>query len=178
MKKMRSTAAIMAFLGLTAMSCKEVQKENSQDNSIHSEMDNSEQINAKANFNDMKTSAMFQHYIHIKTALVNSNSAEAQSGARMLIENTDNEGLKSTVSSIADTDDIEMQRKIFSEVTAQIEPLLKTSLSSGEIYKQFCPMAFNNTGGYWLSNEKLIQNPYYGQKMLKCGTITETINKL
>ena len=70
MKKMRSTAAIMAFLGLTAMSCKEVQKEDRQDNSIHSEMDNSEQINAKANFNDMKTSAMFQHYIHIKTAQI------------------------------------------------------------------------------------------------------------
>ena len=179
-KKVRLNTTIMgvAFLGLITMSCKEVKKEKPQDNSTHSEMKNSNQVNTKANFNDVKTQAIFQDYIHIKTALVNSDIAEAQSGSRMLIENTDNVALKSTLSSIADSDDIEMQRKVFSEVTDQIEPLLKNSLSSGEIYKQFCPMAFNNAGGYWLSNDKVIQNPYYGQKMLKCGTITETIEKL
>ncbi|MCM4162227.1 MULTISPECIES: DUF3347 domain-containing protein [unclassified Arenibacter] len=179
-KKVRLTTTIMGMviIGLITMSCKEAKKENPQDNTLRSETDNPEQVNTKANFNDVETEAIFQHYIHIKTALVNSDIAEAQSGARMLIENTDNVALKSTASSIADTDDIEIQRKAFSEVTAQIEPLLKKSLSSGEIYKQFCPMAFNNAGGYWLSNDKLIQNPYYGQKMLKCGTITETIEKL
>jgi hypothetical protein len=180
MKKVRLTTTIMgmAFMSLITMSCKEAKKEIPQDNSMHPEMNNSDQVNTKIKFNDVKTEAIFQHYIHIKTALVNSDIAEAQSGARMLIENTDNAALKSTATSIVDTDDIEMQRKVFSEVTAQIEPLLKTSLTSGEIYKQFCPMAFNNAGGYWLSNDKLIKNPYYGQKMLKCGTIKETIEKL
>lgn len=179
-KKVRLTTTIMgmAFMGLITMSCKETKKESPQDNTVHSETKNPEQVSTKANFDDLKTEAIFQHYIHIKTALVNSDIAEARSGAGMLIENTDNSALKSTASSITDTDDIETQRKVFSELTAQIEPLLKTSISSGKIYKQFCPMAFNNTGGYWLSNDKLIQNPYYGQKMLKCGTIAGTIEKL
>jgi len=178
MKKVKiTTIMIMALVGLTAMSCKDTKKENVND-TMHSEMNHDTDQNSKANFSDSKTAAVFQHYIHIKTALVNSNATEAQSGAKMLIENTDNEELKSAVSKIADNDDIETQREAFSVVTTKIEPLLKKSISTGEIYKQFCPMAFNNTGGYWLSNDKEIQNPYYGEKMLKCGKVTETIEKI
>lgn len=36
-------------------------------------------------------------------------------------------------------------------------------------------MVFNNKGGYWLSTEEEILNPYYGDKMLHCGKVTETI---
>src|SRR5690606_38612299 len=108
-KKVRLTTTFMglAFMGLIAMSCKEAKKENPHDNTMHSETNHPEQVNTKANFNDVETEAIFQHYFHIKTALVNSDIAEAQSGARMLIENTDNVALKSPASSIADTDDIE-----------------------------------------------------------------------
>ncbi|MBD0777321.1 DUF3347 domain-containing protein [Maribacter sp. ANRC-HE7] len=179
MKKVKLTIPIivMAFVSLTAMSCKDSKKEKLTD-TMHSEMNHDTEQSAKANFNDEKTAEVYQHYIHIKTALVNSNATEAQSGAKMLIENTDDDAFKTAVSMIADSDDIETQRKAFSDVTAQLEPLLKKALSSGEIYKQFCPMAFNNTGGYWLSNDKEIRNPYYGDKMLKCGKVTETIEKL
>jgi len=35
---------------------------------------------------------------------------------------------------------------------------------------------FNNgKGANWLSKEPAIQNPYYGNKMLTCGSVTETI---
>jgi len=178
-KKVKLTTVIfvMAIVSLTAMSCKDSKKEDSADTN-HSQMNHDTEQSAKTNFSDEKTASVYQHYIHIKTALVNSNSTEAQSGAKMLIENTDDNALKTAVSMIADSDDIETQREAFSEMTAQIEPFLKKALSSGEIYKQFCPMAFNNTGGYWLSNDKEIRNPYYGEKMLKCGKVTETIEKL
>jgi hypothetical protein len=36
-------------------------------------------------------------------------------------------------------------------------------------------MALNNTGGYWLSSEEKILNPYFGDKMLKCGKIDSKI---
>ena len=49
-------------------------------------------------------------------------------------------------------------------------------ISMGELYLEYCPMANGNTGGYWLSNEKEIRNPYFGDKMLKCGSVKETIN--
>jgi len=52
--------------------------------------------------------------------------------------------------------------------------LVKGKLSSGNIYKDFCPMALDG-GAYWLSSEKNILNPYYGDKMLKCGTVKEVL---
>ncbi len=42
------------------------------------------------------------------------------------------------------------------------------------IYLQFCPMANDNSGGYWFSNQEAIKNPYFGSKMLKCGSTKET----
>ncbi len=44
-----------------------------------------------------------------------------------------------------------------------------------EIYVQKCPMANNNKGAKWLSTEKVVRNPYYGKKMLTCGSITERL---
>ncbi|MBI2280389.1 MAG: efflux RND transporter periplasmic adaptor subunit [Bacteroidetes bacterium] len=43
------------------------------------------------------------------------------------------------------------------------------------LYIEFCPMANENKGGYWLSLEKEIKNPYFGKKMLKCGEVKATI---
>ena len=36
-------------------------------------------------------------------------------------------------------------------------------------------MAFNNRGADWLSNEAQIRNPYFGDKMMKCGSVTGKI---
>jgi len=36
-------------------------------------------------------------------------------------------------------------------------------------------MADNNNGAFWLSLEKEIRNPYYGEAMLKCGEVSQTI---
>lgn len=130
---------------------------------------------SKLAFNDSEIDAQFQHYIHLKTALVNSDINEAQLGAKMLMENTGDGTLKEMLSKIAETNDIEVQRTVFSDVTAKMTELVGASISTGEVYKQYCPMAFNNEGGYWLSTEKEIRNPYYGDKMLKCGKVTETI---
>jgi Cu(I)/Ag(I) efflux system membrane fusion protein len=37
-------------------------------------------------------------------------------------------------------------------------------------------MANNNNGAIWLSTEKDIKNPYYGDDMLTCGSVIEEIN--
>ena len=44
------------------------------------------------------------------------------------------------------------------------------------IYVQHCPMADNNTGADWLSLEKAIKNPYFGDKMLTCGSVVGIID--
>jgi hypothetical protein len=54
--------------------------------------------------------------------------------------------------------------------------LIKSSkLSAGALYLEYCPMANNNEGAFWLSNEKQIKNPYFGDMMLTCGSVKETI---
>jgi Cu(I)/Ag(I) efflux system membrane fusion protein len=45
-----------------------------------------------------------------------------------------------------------------------------------QVYYQHCPMALNNEGANWLSDTKEIRNPYFGAKMLKCGSTKEVIN--
>lgn len=46
---------------------------------------------------------------------------------------------------------------------------------SETIYIKKCPMANNNKGAVWLSKEKPIKNPYYGEAMLSCGSIIDTL---
>ena len=46
---------------------------------------------------------------------------------------------------------------------------------STTIYIQNCPMADSNKGADWLSKEKEILNPYFGQAMLGCCENTKTI---
>lgn len=134
---------------------------------------------ASAEFKDEKIAATFQHYLHIKTALVNSNAAEARSGGKMMVEALEdsNAGKEAgdAAGIIAESEDINEQRTAFSKLSAGMENMLKDALSSGEIYKQFCPMAFEGKGDSWYSSSREIRNPYYGDKMLKCGRIEDTI---
>jgi Cu(I)/Ag(I) efflux system membrane fusion protein len=43
------------------------------------------------------------------------------------------------------------------------------------LYVQKCPMANSNKGAVWLSTEKEVKNPYYGDTMLTCGSVIEEI---
>ncbi|GGX02583.1 efflux RND transporter periplasmic adaptor subunit [Aquimarina muelleri] len=43
-------------------------------------------------------------------------------------------------------------------------------------YIQKCPMANTNKGAVWISTEKEIRNPYFGEAMLTCGSVIDTIN--
>lgn len=165
----KTTVTILAFASL--ISCKNEKKDNTSSSDSNTETTKTVGLS----FSDDNVGEQFQHYIHVKTALVNSDAKEAQSGAKMLMENTDDTALKGLLSKISETSDIEAQRTVFSDVTAKMTAIVDASISSGEVYQQFCPMAFNNQGGYWLSTEEEIRNPYFGDKMLKCGKVTETI---
>jgi len=48
-------------------------------------------------------------------------------------------------------------------------------LGGTEAFYDYCPMAFNNEGAYWLSDQAAIRNPYFGDAMLTCGTVKETL---
>lgn len=73
--------------------------------------------------------------------------------------------------------DIEVQRTSFSTLSDNLYKSIKAyGLGGTTAYYEFCPMAFNDQGAYWLSASKEILNPYFGDKMLKCGRVTEELN--
>jgi membrane fusion protein, copper/silver efflux system len=45
---------------------------------------------------------------------------------------------------------------------------------TGPVYRAVCPMV-QGRDGYWLQDEELVSNPYYGEAMLRCGWVHETI---
>jgi len=128
---------------------------------------------------DEVTASVYDQYNKIKTALVNSDPKTAKMAAVELIKSAGPElestGLRESLSVLANTQNIEKQRKSFSAFTAVVKNMLEGKVSSGTIYYDYCPMAFNGKGGYWLANEEEIQNPYFGDKMLSCGTIEEKL---
>lgn len=133
-----------------------------------------------ADFRNDDIASVYQHYINIKKALVQTDAAIAQERAGEMVAGLEgkevNEELNQAARDIAATNNVNEQREAFSELTAAIEDELEGALASGEIYKQYCPMAFEGKGDYWFSNTQEIRNPYYGDKMLKCGRVEATIN--
>jgi hypothetical protein len=68
------------------------------------------------------------------------------------------------------------QRKAFAVFSEALYKSVKTFGIGGiTAYYDYCPMANNNEGAYWLSDIKEIRNPYFGDTMLKCGSVKETI---
>ena len=84
--------------------------------------------------------------------------------------------LNGSLNRIKSTNDIEEQRLAYAEFTDELYKTIKTfGVSNVTIYYQFCPMARNGEGAYWLSDIEEIKNPYYGESMLTCGETKEVI---
>lgn len=72
---------------------------------------------------------------------------------------------------------LEEKRSYFSHISEVVYCTVKSFDLKDKmaLYAVFCPMAFNGKGAYWISENKEIRNPYYGDKMLKCGKIEEVL---
>lgn len=118
-------------------------------------------------------------YIKVKDALVASDMESTKKEAEALHHAVmSDESLKSLADAtltVAQGADIDAQRVAFQNLTAEFISYAKTSKPDVKLYVQFCPMAFDNTGGNWVSTSSEIRNPYFGDKMLKCGKVEEEI---
>ena len=130
-------------------------------------------------FKDAKLTEAYTQYITLKDALVASKASDAKQAAATLqksltgIQNGKKASEQAAV--ISASSDLTAQRKAFSSLSNEMKTLVSGNVSSGSLYLEYCPMANNNTGAYWLSNEKKIMNPYFGDAMLHCGSVKETI---
>lgn len=117
-------------------------------------------------------------YFDVKNALVKDDAEKAKAAAASLASVTGSyaENLNETLTTISATNDIEAQRVAFETLSMNLYDLAKEGGAGLTIYKQYCPMAFDNKGAFWLSDNKEVLNPFFGASMLRCGSVKETIN--
>ncbi|HRO48253.1 DUF3347 domain-containing protein [Agriterribacter sp.] len=128
-----------------------------------------------------KLNAVYQHYIHLTTALTNGDEAEAKVAANAIEagakEVNGASAIETSAAKITTASGIEAQRKMYEAMSNDMITLVKKEgLANGELYIVHCPMAFNDKGASWISGNKEIRNPYFGDKMINCGAVKETIN--
>ncbi|MVT08143.1 DUF3347 domain-containing protein [Chitinophaga tropicalis] len=71
---------------------------------------------------------------------------------------------------------LEEKRAAFEMVSDMLYDVVKqTGLKGKTIYRQYCPMAFNDRGAYWMSRSNKLQNPYFGNEMLGCVQVTDSL---
>lgn len=175
---MQKSIYILTFISLFSFACNNTSSEK-----------NTNSNQAIALSTDAKTNVekLINSYLSLKDALVKTNSKEAQVQATQLGEITKSLGQEASIATqiaqiqksaleISATESIEVQRLAFSSISHATYDLAKTTaVMQGKLYKQFCPMAFDDKGDYWLSSEKQVMNPYFGSMMLHCGKVTEAL---
>jgi len=130
-------------------------------------------------FKDEATTQIFNAYLAMKDALVENDVEKVSAEAAKLEALLDDEkynSIKVDAENIAKSTDPTSQRESFVSLSDQLTELAKKSeLTAGDLFLQHCPMANGNKGANWLSLSEKIRNPYFGDKMLKCGSVTEKI---
>ena len=141
---------------------------------------------------NVSTSQIVDAYLKIKNALVNDDKeAAAQGGEELLTAFSEFDMMKLSESQHKEYMDIyedakeqaehiikspiDHQREHFEILSADIYDLIKLLGTEKTLYQDFCPMANDGKGALWLSEFKEIKNPFYGSKMLTCGSVKNTI---
>ena len=186
MKNVMKVAMPLALaLMVSACGNKEEQHADNHDAMEHNEsmMDNKETMGATAGpviLKDDKLNAVYQHYMHLTTALTRADMAEAKVAANAIeagAKDVSGGGtLASAASKISSASSVEDQRAAYETMSNDMMRLVKKAgLAEGKVYVQYCPMAFDNKGASWLSSTEEIRNPYMGEKMMSCGENRESI---
>ncbi len=142
---------------------------------------------------DIQPNIMVQHYLHLKNALVSSDPEETKAGAKGMLSviskmdtsklSTEQKAIwdaeigiiKENATHISETTEISHQREHLGPLSEAMLVLVKIIGGGKTLYYEFCPMANDNKGGYWLSETEEIKNPYFGDDMLNCGEVREII---
>jgi hypothetical protein len=186
MKRLKMSIAAILLLAVTYV--------NAQDGHNHStmKMDNKKMDHSKMTIkSDAKAEAILSDYLNLKNALVNDDGKEAaQAGSKLIVslkafDRKTYKGMQQMelIEIIEDATEhaehivkspIDHQREHFKTLSKDVTDLLAITGTANTLYEQFCPMY--DKGSAWLSTSKEVKNPYYGSKMLKCGSVKKQIN--
>lgn len=134
------------------------------------------------------------NYLTLKNALTKDNGKDAAVAGKAIVANLgslDANGLpadkkkafldvatdaKEHATHIGDNPDkLDHQREHFDMLSKDVNDLLKTFDAGQKLYQVFCPMYNDGKGATWISEFKEIKNPYYGSKMLTCGSVKKEL---
>lgn len=134
-------------------------------------------------------------YIDLKNALVDTDQINASLSADLFSKSLKDinmsllkgeahlywmqqlKALDSHGSKIVNEKDVEDQRNQFDFLSqAMINSIKAFGTDKKTYFVQYCPMAKGNQGADWISTEQQIRNPYFGDKMMKCGSVKLEIN--
>jgi hypothetical protein len=136
---------------------------------------------------------VYNSYFELKDALIQSDGKKASLQAKKLtieldkidmhaLQKKDHDSymlyldhLNNDAQKISEIENVEKQREIFDELSDNMYALMKAIKPSYTVYQINCPMFNSGKGANWISKEQTIKNPYFGQKMLTCGKVKETI---
>lgn len=194
-----STLFLFAAAGFIASCSGDSKQSHGHDHGAHasgsaaSEISSEPQFEVNSKFQE-QLADVFESYVDLKEALVSSDMAKVKSESQETSEALAKvdmtlvsgaahndwmvylDPMKTALEEIQGAGDLEAQRTSFSTLTNNLYKSIKAFGLGGEVaYYEFCPMAFNNQGGYWLSDNEKIRNPYFGDKMLTCGEVQEKL---
>ncbi|NBC25057.1 MAG: DUF3347 domain-containing protein, partial [Bacteroidetes bacterium] len=138
------------------------------------------------------TQEVIRVYLELKDALVNSDAAKGKKAAAGLYEELRRvpgtiqqpeqrerwlevqKIAENSAKKISESVELAVQRIAFEDLSrAFIFWLRHFQVDFDTIYLQYCPMAFDFAGADWISSQEEIRNPYFGDEMLKCGSVEE-----
>jgi len=169
----------------------DIETTKTKDDTNHSQMN--ERIKVSKGFqNQLKV--VFNDYIKLKDALVKDDSDNVMAESKKLLNSLsevdmkllmDKEAhnhwmslekeIKASATSISNTSGIKGQRDHFKHLSSHLIKVLQLFGVNEKVFVEFCPMADNNNGAYWLSKEEKVINPYFGDAMLTCGEVKQVI---
>ncbi len=192
MKKQILTIALTMTFGVFSMSLMAQKHDHSKMDMDH-DMPKTASHEVDAKFQE-QLNAVFQSGLKLNKSFMTEDISEVKTAASNVkdrIEKVDMMLLKgqahmdgmnylkamnSGLDQIALASSIANQRNAFTEYNTGLYQSIKAFGIDQEAFYQFCPMANNNSGAYWLSDSKEIRNPYMGEKMPTCGAAKETLN--
>ncbi|HAA17248.1 MAG TPA: hypothetical protein DCP28_00195, partial [Cytophagales bacterium] len=140
---------------------------------------------------ELKFAELLESYLQYTQALVQGNSEQANayllsfrsglggevSGLEGVAAQAWENYRQSLLSALPEEEQsLETARALLDPLSKQMYALTKSfDWSAVEVYYQYCPMALEDQGAYWLSRDKEIRNPYFGDAMLTCGEVREYI---
>jgi hypothetical protein len=175
--------ALMAVFFLASCNANNQQTQEPQNHAQHQEENAKVSTTGIPKTKNEVLNALYPHYLALQEALVGEDIVKAKEAALLIEEGSKSldggESLNVAAGKILSVKTIEEQREFFSPLSDALIALIKSNgVSNGEFYVAHCPMASNNKGANWISPSKTIKNPYFGDKMLTCGSVEETLKKL